>query len=280
MIQLSPLFQFISAIFLATLCAGAYASSHISFAVFPYANPSYIAKVHQPIKRYFEQALKEPVYLISAKDFKSYNQGILQQKYDIIMGAPHMGRLAELASGYYWLGFTANSSYAVITTREENAGKQLKDFKGQQIIMPPKSAIVNYLSRQALQNAGLTPGKDITVIETNSHHNAMLAVINKIQPLGAFGKPAWEDFNPKGKESLRLLFKSELIPGFAVMVNPKLGQERIRRLREAFLNFPNTEAGKTYFANTGLTGTRRETPQDMPQLDGFLKGVGLLEVTP
>ncbi|MBO1926569.1 phosphate/phosphite/phosphonate ABC transporter substrate-binding protein [Thiomicrorhabdus sp. 6S2-11] len=276
-----PLFRKLSsALFLVMLIAGfgqpSRASESVSMALFPYATPAHLIKAHQPLKERFSQTLQAPIHLVSARDFASFSDAIRAGQYDIILGAPHMGRLAELTDQYQWLGFTSNHSYAVIVTHRNHQGKTLKDFKGQQIILPPRSAIVNYLSRQALQQAGIRPDIDIEIIETSSHQSAMLAAISDIYPLAGFGKPVWEDFNPEGKENLLKLFQSKSFPGFALMANKRLGQEKIAKLRKAFLSFAKTDAGKRYFSEQGLHNSRPETPQDMLQLDAFLLELGML----
>lgn len=249
----------------------------ISMALFPYATPAHLIKAHQPLQAHFAQALQTQVHLVSARDFASFSNAIRAGQYDIILGAPHMGRLAELTGEYEWLGFTSNHSYAVIVTNSKHQGKQLQDFKEQQIILPPRSAIVNYLSRQALRKAGLRPDIDIEIIETSSHQSAMLATISDIYPLAGFGKPTWEDFNPPGKANLIKLFQSVSIPGFALMAHKRLGADKIAQLRKAFLTFGNTADGQRYFSNQGLHNSRREKAEDMPQLDAFLLELGMLD---
>lgn len=248
----------------------------INMALFPYAPPIHLIKAHKPLQKHFAQALQTQVHLISARDFASFSNAIRSGRYDIILGAPHMGRLAELTGEYEWLGFTSNHSYAVIVTNRKHQGKQLQDFKGQQIILPPRGAIVNYLSRQALQNAGLRPGIDIEVIETSSHQSAMLATINNVYPLAGFGKPTWEDFNPPNKTNLITLFQSVSIPGFALMAHKRLGADKIAQLRKAFLTFGDSTEGQNYFSKQGLHNSRRESAKDMPQLDAFLLELGML----
>ncbi|BBP44790.1 hypothetical protein THMIRHAS_01630 [Thiosulfatimonas sediminis] len=248
----------------------------LNMALFPYATPPHLIQAHQPLKTHFSDVLQTPIHFISAPNFARFSAGIRAETYDIILAAPHMGRLAELSGQYEWLGFTRNQSYAVIVTNQAHPAKRLQDFTGQQIILPPRTAIVNYLSRQALIRAGLRPGIDIDIIETNSHQSAMLAVINGIYPLAGFGKPIWENGKLAGKDTLIKLFQSEYIPGFALMAHKRLGKEKITLLRHAFLTFDTTAAGKGYFSAQGLQGGRPQTPQDMPQLDAFLNELGML----
>lgn len=255
-------------------------SPSISMAIFPYGTPSHLIKAHQPLKQHLSQAVQKPIHMVSARDFSSFTKAIRAGNYDIILGAPHMGRLAERTQNYEWLGFTSNHSYAVIATQKHNLGKSLADFKGQQIILPPRSAIVNYLSRQALLKAGVRPDIDIEIIETRSHQSAMLAAVGEIYPLAGFGKPTWKNYTPPGRDNLIKLFQSNSIPGFAVMAHRRLGPKKVTQLRHAFLHFAETTEGQRYFAEQGLHNSRPQTAEDMPQLDAFLSELGMLKGLP
>lgn len=245
----------------------------IKLGVFPYANPGYLAKLHRPLKNYLQECTTEPIQMLSAANFKTFKQNTKNGWYDILITAPHLGRLAEKQANYQWLGFTSNISYAVFAVKQNNQSKTLADFKGQTIALPPKTAIIHQLALNKLKEAGLTPSVDITIKEVNSHNNAMLAVINDLTPIAAFGKPTWSKFKPPGRETIVQLTQSENIPGFAVMANPRLGSKMISQLKQHFLNFQNTQSGKTYFEKTGLKGAREKTSQDLKTLDKYLNAI-------
>ncbi|MEA1990090.1 MAG: PhnD/SsuA/transferrin family substrate-binding protein [Pseudomonadota bacterium] len=249
----------------------AYANDNVlKLGIFPYANPGYLAKLHLPIKNHFQAATPEHIQMLSAANFKTFKNNTKNGLYDIIITAPHLGRLAEKKANYQWLGFTSNSSHAVFAVNRQNDSKTLADFKGQTITLPPKTAIIHHLALNKLKEAGLRPGIDITIKETKSHNNAMLAVIQNITPISAFGKPTWSKFKPQGRENVIKLTQSENIPGFAIMAHPRLGTKTISELKQRFFSFQETESGKMYFEQTGLKGARKETAQDLQKIDKYL----------
>jgi len=255
----------------ALIPVNAYATdSTLKLGVFPYANPGYLAKLHRPIKNQFQAATPEHIQMLSAANFKTFKNHTKNGLYDIIITAPHLGRLAEKQANYQWLGFTSNSSHAVFAVNQKDLSKTLADFKGQTITLPPKTAIIHHLALNKIREAGLTPGIDITIKETKSHNNAMLAVIQNITPISAFGKPTWSKFKPQGRETIVKLTQSENIPGFAVMAHPRLGEKTVSKLKQLFFNFQKTETGKSYFEETGLKGAREETDQDLKTIDKYL----------
>lgn len=245
----------------------------LKLGIFPYANAGYLAKLHRPLKNHFQEVTSERIQMLSTVNFKTFKQNTKNGLYDIIITAPHLGRLAEKQANYQWLGFTANTSYAVFAVKQKNRSKTLADFKGQTITLPPKTAIIHQLALNKLREAGLRPGIDITIKETNSHNNAMLAVINNLTPISAFGKPTWTRFKPPGREAIVKLTQSENIPGFAFMANPRLGTKMINKLKLQFFNFQNTEAGKKYFKTTGLKGAREKTTEDLEVIDKYLHAI-------
>jgi len=101
----------------------------------------------------------------------------------------------------------------------------------------------------------------------------MLAVIQNITPISAFGKPTWSKFKPQGRENIIKLTQSENIPGFAIMAHPRLGTKMISKLKQQFFSFQETEPGKMYFEKTGLKGARQETAQDLQKIDKYLNAL-------
>ena len=239
--------------------------------IFPYFDPASLALLHKPLKDYIDDNVKQLVSMRSAPSFKAFKKDTTEGKYDIIVTAPHLGRIAQKNSNYEWIGFTKNQSHAVFVVTRESGLQKLSDLKGLSITLPPAAAIIHQMALKRLHEAGVTPNQDIQIKTTLSHNNAMMSVINGVTPIAAFGKPTWDRYSPAGKDRLVKIDQSENIPGFAILVHSRLPEESKTQIQQALLNFENTAVGNTYFDKTGLQGIRIATEKDFEQMDGYLK---------
>lgn len=265
-----PLWTLVLLCFLSPKIYAADSQQPLKFAVFPYFSAAQLIKLHKPLKQYLVDTTQLNMSMVTASSFKQFNQNTAQQHYDIIITAPHLGRKAQLQHGYKLIGFTTNTSQAILAAKKIASQQQLSDFKGQSITLPPKAAIVHHLALKTLREAGLEPGKDITIKATKSHNNAMISVIEDITPLAAFGQPTWSRFQPPGRENLVEIARSESIPGFAILIHPRVTPARITKIQSALFAFEHTSQGKHYYATTGLQGLRGATSEDVQQMDFYL----------
>ncbi|MBF0266320.1 MAG: PhnD/SsuA/transferrin family substrate-binding protein, partial [Gammaproteobacteria bacterium] len=93
---------------------------------------------------------------------------------------------------------------------------------------------------------------------------------NGLSIAAAFGKPTWDRHLLNSKDKLLKIGTSEEIPGFAIMVHPRLSEETSLKIRQAMFKFSETETGKTYFKESGLKGFRLANEKDFKQLDEYL----------
>lgn len=250
-----------------------HADQSLSMGIFPYFDSSRLAALHKPLKNHLAQGVEQSIRLRSAPSFKAFKQRTAEKRYDIVVTAPHLGRVAELKAGYQWLAFTSNFSHAVFVSHHNHGVTSIEELKGKTLALPPKGTIIHHLALATLEARGFTPGKDVSILTLSSHNNAMLAALRGDAEAAAFGRPTWRRYKAPDKENLLMLGTSENIPGFAILVHPRLGQALINKLSESLFEFPETEAGKHYFQATGLDGVRSVSDKDMQQMDNYLSRI-------
>lgn len=168
-------------------------SKKYNFGIFPYYDAATLVSLHKPLKDYLEKQTGVKAALRSSANFKSFKNRTADGKYDILMTAPHLGRIAQLNNGYQLIGFTGNKSHAVFAVRKDSRFNSAADLSNQTISLPPKAAIIHYLALKHLAEQGIKPDQ-ITINETKSHNNALMTVVNGTAPAAAFGKPTWDRY--------------------------------------------------------------------------------------
>ena len=79
------------------------ASAALSIGVLPNVSARVLLASYQPMREYFERALRQPVTIVTAPDFRAFAANSLKGEYDIVVTAPNLGRVMQLArSGSLW----------------------------------------------------------------------------------------------------------------------------------------------------------------------------------
>jgi len=256
------------------LLTGKAMAEPLRMGVFPYHSPEQLVRLHKPLKDYLSHASGQQFRLVSAPDFDRFIQRTREGRYDVVITAPHLGRTAEREDGYRWLGFARRDSRAVFVAREDAGLTTLEHLSGYRVAMPPEVAIIHQVAVHQLRKHGLRPGANVSVIAKKSHDAALFAVLRGEADAAAIGLPTWRRYDLPGKDSLRVIAQSEPVPGFAILVHPKLPASIAEDIRKALYRFESTPGGSAYFDKTGLEGIRAVSKQDLEQIDRYLSGIG------
>lgn len=247
-------------------------TSHaLELGIFPYADPVFLAEKHAPLRQLLNQTTQKTTRMRTAKNYAEFIQNTQNQKYDVLVTAPHLGRKAQLSGDYELLGFTKNRSKAIFLSQKQHgvSANNLKLLENHRLATPPSSAIISQLAKKSMVQAGVKL-EQITFIETSSHHNALLALIANHADFAVVGEPTWKKFHPKGADQLYVLAESASIPGFAILVKKSLEASKFDTIKHAILSFDKSELGQKYYINNGLIGFSQPETADLNMMDAFL----------
>lgn len=246
----------------------------LSFGVFPYVSATQLVRFHAPLRDYIAQVLGRPVTLVTAPDFATFVKRTRDGVYDIVLTAPHFGRLAERRDGYRRLARTNNEIYGVFLVPSDSAAQRIEDLRGKRVMMAQRLAVIYQIAEQELREKGLRAGRDVTLIETSTHNNAMSAPLRGDADAAVIPAAVWAALAAGNRDRLREIAHTRTVPGAMIMANRYLPEGECSKLRAALLAFPDTDAGKRYFAATGMRGFGAIPDSDMESLDPYL---GMLE---
>ena len=243
---------------------------HIQFGIFPYVSPGQLVKFHNPLRAYMEETLGVKVGLVTAPSFKDFVARTKQGKYDIIMTAPHLGKLAEV-QGYKRIAHSMHEVQGIYLVRKDSDIKQLTDLKGKVITLIGRAAIITQMVEHQLKSLGMEEGKDYTFRLTRTHNNAMYAPLRGESDASVTGTLLFNKIGEQDRKNVRVIGKTPVAPGFLVMAGERITEEQRNKLMTALLNYINTPAGKEYLKTTGLVRFERITDQEMQDLEPYIQ---------
>ena len=247
------------------------ASHPLTLGVFPYVSRAQLMEVHAPLRGYLEQTLGQPVELITAPDFPEFLARTQRGEFDIILTAPHFGRLAETRDGYVRLAKTGHQVQGIFLAAADSEIKGLKDLKGKTIMIAQPISIVYQLAEEALRTVKLVPGKSVTIIETRSHNNAMAAPARKEADASVTGQGLWAQASPDIRSQLREIGATRSVPGFMLLAHKRIPAKQVQQIQRLLLSFDHTPEGKAYFERTFMIRFEKIDNKSMRALDPYTK---------
>jgi len=261
-------FQFLLWLLAAAPCT-LHAEADITLGVFPYVTAGQLAEFHAPLKNYIAKSLGRPTVLVTAPDFLTFDERTHLGQYDLILTAPHFGRLAERRDGYQRVARSLHEVRAVFLVPKDSDIQQLDDLKGKRIMVAQPVSVIYQLAVDMLKQKGLIPGKNITIIDTRTHNNALYAPLRNEADVGITGTLMWEKLTGEQKDKLRVIATSRGVPGFMLMAHPRMPKRDVDKLRQALLDFHKTPNGELYFTGAGLKGFGLIDDASMRSLDRY-----------
>lgn len=241
----------------------------LSLGLFPYVTPGQLIQFHIPLKNYLSQTLGMNINLVTAPDFESFMTSTEKGEYDIVLTAPHMGRLAEKRDGYHRLAMTGHHVQGLFLVKKDSAINSLEDLKDKKIMVAQRISVVYQMVLRTLAQKGLEDGKNVTIIETKTHNNALYAPLRDEADASVTGILLWETLGQEYKDKLKVIGSTNSVPGFVLMAHPRVTALIQKKLQRALFDFAKTTEGKAYFESTRLKAFLPIDNKTMKTLDPY-----------
>jgi len=219
--------------------------------VFPYLSASQMMEQLSPLVKRMEEALGKKITMVSAPDFLSYVERTARGEYDLVLTAPHTGRLAETRDGWQLVVQSGQKTATVLLVRKDSGLHRISDLRGRTMAVGNRRSVTYLLAEEALIQQGLSPGKDFNIVETATFSNVVQSVFLGEVDAGATPTLLWDTWqyvNHEQHDQLREIFRAKpAAPSFLVMVNPEMSREVINRLAASLLSYHETPEGKAFF---------------------------------
>lgn len=270
---MAGLIRFVSLVLVLVLGPSALASENtpLTLGVFPYVTPVQLASFHTPLKDYLAKSLQRPVSLVTAPDFDSFVDRTREGQYDIIITAPHLGRLAETRDGYKRLAQTRHVVQGIFLARKDSNIHRIEDLRGKNLMIAQKVSIIYQMAEHTLREKGLVPGESVTIVETRTHNNAMHAPLRGEADASVTGTLLWRVLKDDQKDQMRVIGTTEEAPGFMLMANPRLSNRDIAKIKKLLLDFHRMPGSEAYFSTTGYEKFDLIDDKVMKKLDSYTR---------
>ncbi len=234
------------------------------------AAPALLAQ-YEHLKNYFERLNPQKVRIVVPANFKVFFDGMSSGDYDLAVSASHLARVAQLDSRLVPLVLYEPRINALFITPTDSTLASPSDLRGKALGFANPQSLVALYGQQWLRQQNLDPGKDfeIKAARTDVGVGRMLLtgeVAAAIMSNGEF-RAIPQD------ESVRLKIREifATIPNFIVMGHPRLGPERLARLKSQLLVFPaDKDDGAAFVKASGISAIVEAGDATLRELDPYV----------
>jgi len=249
--------------------------------ILPTLSARALLKNYQPLQFYLERELKRPVELSTAPDFRTFYYNIIEGKYDVVVTAPHMARLAQTEAKYVPLASYKAVNRAILLEAKDKPLRSIQDLKGKALAFGDRHALIVIQTLHYLLEQGLREGVDYTLLETQSHNSAAYSVQSHQSILAITAPSGFKNTPDAIKDSVQIYATLPALPSLTWMAHPRMASE-VPMIKAALIGFTsNIEEGRQFFEATGYIGLHDISNAEMKLLDPYAKALSdLLKTRP
>lgn len=224
------------------------------FGVFPHLPARQMVEIYRPLANELEKQLQRRVVIYSARDYKTFVARTRLGEYDIILTAPHLAWLARQEAGYQPLMKYAKPARGLLVVKLDSPFDSTEALRGHTIATADNIAVAVMAIQAEMAKRGIHPDADYQTVESGTHLNAMMQVLNGRAEGAVLGLHPYRLMPPDMRRQLRVLIETPPLSSLMYLTHPRLRDAETQSARRALLRFAATPAGQTFMQRGGYGG--------------------------
>jgi phosphonate transport system substrate-binding protein len=237
-------------------------SKPLVFGVHPYLHPSVLIERFEPLIKYLQNGLGQPIRIRVGTSYEDHIQAFSRGEIDFgFFGPAAFIKLTYLDMPYRPLGrlsFSGKDTFqGAIVVRQDSPLQSLHELAGKNFAFgDPNSTLSSLVPRRMLQDAGVDLRNLAGFSNLTNHHNVALAVLLGKYDAGSVKSEVLREYQPRG---LRVLQWTPEIPTHLFVAGPGLSPQKTERLMQLLQSLHNTDQARTL-----LSRIKQGTTQIIP----------------
>ena len=245
----------------------------LQIGILPTLSVRVLLKNYRPLKIYLERELKRPVELVTSVDFKTFHFDTLAGKFDVVVTAAHLARVAQTDAKYIPVATYKAGNRAILLEAKDSPLNSIQDLKGKSVSFGDRNALIVSQTLTYLREQGLREGVDYTLLETQSHTSAAYSVQSHQSVLGITAPSGLQNIPNAVKDSIQVYATLPEIPSLMWLLHPRMASEAAT-IKAALLGFESdTGEGKPFFEASGYIGMREVSNSEMKALEPYAQDI-------
>lgn len=226
----------------------------IEISISPYLPVTALVQAYQPMLTFLESKLNRRVVLLSAPDYRTFNERILRQEFSFVIAVAPSASLAISEAGYIPLLRPAVYSLPTVVVAEASKYRDVADLKGSRVAMMDPMGIVSMQGVQMLRENHINPESDVTVQYFPNQAAEVNHVISGEMDAAIISDRALVQMPRPTREQVRVLASWEkgAAPGVVYLVSKTVSTELAARVKNAILEYVHdSDEGRVFMEQSG-----------------------------
>ena len=247
------LFMFVLLVFLLISCGEKKEEKPLIMGLSPIANSEKLIEDTAPLHKMLGDEIGRPVEGFIATNYIGVVEALGTGTIDFALIPPFAYILANKKNGTEALLTSIGKHdepgyYCVLIVRTDSGIEKVEDLKGKKVAFVDPSSTSGYIFPAViLKDHGIDIEKDITYQFAGGHDKALQLLVNgDVDAIGTY-EDAITKFAkefPEVTEKVKVLQKSDLIPGITLVVSSKVDDATKQKIKDAFLKVTSTQEGQ------------------------------------
>ncbi len=262
---------------LAQTSADAGKAGPLVFGFLPIVSSERLVHRFSPLADYLSAKLDRKIRMETAPDFASFvRRTDDEQRYDILFTAPHLYYLAHRKSHYRALVRVDRPGMkAVFVTPVASPVHSLQDLRGRRLATTDPLALATVLARARLEQAGIDPDRDLTLVATPSHNASLLSCYRGTTDAAALIRPLYRRARAEIRDQTRVVAETASVPHMPIAVAPWIDAHTAARLRDILVNMSAETQGRALLRHLDWPGFVAAQPGEYDGLGTVADQLGI-----
>ena len=222
------------------------------------------------LKNYLERVERQEVRIVVPASFKAFFDNTMQGSYDLAVAAPHFARVAQADRGMVPLAMYEPRINALFVTPIDTPLSGPRDVRERAVVFANPTSLVAMYGQQWLRQQGLEANQDYEVkgVRTDLGVGRILLAGEAAAAIMSNGE--FRSLPSDESARLKIVESFARIPNFVVLGHPRLGRERLARLKTELKDFfADKEDGAAFKQATGISAIVDADESQLRELDAF-----------
>jgi len=247
-------------------------SKPLTFGILPFLSTEALVRRFTPLVNYLSEKLGTQIRIETAPNFVEFARRTHEeQRYDILFTAPHFYTQANKKAGYLLIASVDSPGmWAVIVVPKQSSIQTIKDLKGRRLAVLPPLSLATLLVKKHLSESGIDLDVDLFTIITPSHDASLLSSYHGVTDASALMLPPFETADPKVRDSMRIIARTESTPHIPISVAPWVDKNCTSKITTLLHEMGTTAKGKAVLRHNNFSGFRKPLPEEYRKLNELL----------
>lgn len=249
--------------------AGCSHGKPLTFGFLPLVSSEKLVQRFAPLVHYLSDAADIPIRIETAPDFETFiRRTNTEKRYDLLFTAPHLFYLAQKKADYHLLARVDSPGMAAVIVAPQGGDiKTIGDLAGRKLATVDPMSLATLLVKRQLEENGLDPDADMTLVTTPSHNASLLSSYYGATDASSLMMPPYKVAAPEVRESMRIISTTENTPHMPISAGPWIDAGCRDKLTAALVAMTSISAGRAALANAGFRGFVTALPDSYDSLD-------------